>query len=84
MDEERLVRVFLTQSWIEAEIVKGRLEAEGISVHLQGVHDGPYPLGPVELFVTSGDETRARSVLEQAESGSYEIADESEADRSDR
>jgi len=26
---EPFVRVFLTQSWVEAEIVRGRLEAEG-------------------------------------------------------
>ncbi len=45
--------MFWTQSWVEGEIVKGRLEAEGI---------------PVDL------------ILEQIESGSYEVPDDREDD----
>lgn len=69
------MRVFATHSWLEGEIVKGRLEAEGISVRLEGEHEGPYPVGPAELFVPSGVEAQARRVLEQIESGSYEVRD---------
>jgi hypothetical protein len=46
------VPVFSTLSWVEAEIAKGRLEAEGITVDLRGEGgEGPYPVGPAELLV---------------------------------
>ena len=45
------MRVFASQSRLEAEIVKGRIEAEGIAVELEGDQEGPYPVGPAELFV---------------------------------
>jgi hypothetical protein len=72
---EDSVSVFLTQSWVEAEITKGRLEAEGIPVHLKGEGEGPYPTGPSELLVPSTFEAQARRILEQIESGSYELPD---------
>jgi len=62
--------VFWTQSWVEGEIVKGRLEAEGIPVDLKGVGEGPYPAGPAELFVPSRFEAQARRILEGNESAS--------------
>ncbi len=58
--------MFWTQSWVEGEIVKGRLEADGIPVDLKGVGEGPYPTGPAELFVPSRFE--ARRILEASES----------------
>lgn len=70
------MRVFASHSWLEAEIVKGRLEAEGIAVRLEGEHEGPYPVGPAELFVPSSVEAQARRVLAQIESGSYEAKNE--------
>lgn len=72
--------VFWTQSWVEGEIVKGRLEAEGIPVDLKGPAEGPYPTGPAELFVPSSFEAQARRILEQIESGSYEVPDGREDD----
>ena len=70
------MRVFASHSWLEAEIVKGRLEAEGIAVRLEGEHEGPYPVGPAGLFVPSSVEAQARRVLAQIESGSYEAKNE--------
>ena len=70
------VSVFMTQSWVEGEITKGRLEEEGIPVDLKGVSEGPYPVGPAELFVPSTFAERARSIIEQVRSGAYEIPDE--------
>lgn len=61
------VSVFWTQSWVEGEIAKGRLEAEGIPVDLKEGAQGPYPTGPAELFVPSRYEARARRILEQIE-----------------
>jgi hypothetical protein len=75
---EDFVSVFLTQSWVEAEITRGRLEAEGIPVSLKGERESPYPTGPAELFVPSSLETQARHILEQIESGSYEVPDDHE------
>ena len=62
--------MFWTQSWVEGEIVKGRLETEGIPVDLKGVGEGPYPTGPAELFVPSRFEAQARRILEESESAS--------------
>lgn len=74
------VSVFSTSSWVEGEIVKGRLEAEGIPVDLKGPADAPYPVGPAELFVPSRYEAQARGILEQIESGSAEVPDGREDD----
>ena len=68
-----LVSVLLTQSWVEAELTKGRLEAEGIPVHVKGDRDGPYPTGPSELFVPTALEAQARRIIEEIASGAYEI-----------
>ena len=62
--------MFWTQSWVEGEIVKGRLEADGIPVDLKGVGEGPYPTGPAELFVPSRFEAQARRILEESEGAS--------------
>jgi len=70
------VSVFSTQSWVDAEITKGRLEAEGIPVELKGVSEGPYPVGPAELFVPSTSVEQARRIIEQIRSGAYEIPDD--------
>ena len=66
---ENFVPVFSTSSWVEGEIAKGRLEAEGIPVDLKGPADAPYPVGPAELFVPSRFEAQARGILRQVESG---------------
>jgi hypothetical protein len=77
---EDFVSVFWTQSWVEGELVKGRLEAEGIPVDLKGGGEGPYPTGPTELFVPSSFETQARGILEQIESGSHDVPERREDD----
>ena len=67
------VPVFSTLSWVEAEIVQGRLEAEGITVDLRGEGgEGSYPVGPAELLVPSGSERQAQRILEQIQRGSDE------------
>jgi hypothetical protein len=62
MDE--LVRVFAVGSAIEGELIKGRLEVEGIPVLLKGEGEGPYRMGPAEIFVPVSFEVQARLVLE--------------------
>ena len=73
---EDLVRVFASHSWLQGEIVKGRLEAEGVPVEIRGEHEGPYPVGPAELFVPASFESQARQILEQIESGTFQVDDE--------
>ena len=72
--------MLLTQSWVEAEITKGRLEAEGIPVHVEGVAEGPYPTGPSELFVPSSFESQARRVIDDVRNGAYELDEAAESD----
>jgi hypothetical protein len=59
-----LVRVLWTSSTVEGQLVKGRLEADGIPVLLKGEGEGPYRLGPAQVFVPSKFEPQARLVLE--------------------
>ena len=73
MDE--LVRVYATPSAIEGELVKGRLEAEGIPVLLKGEGEGPYRMGPAEVYVPSSFEPQARLVLESIDDAVDELTD---------
>lgn len=61
-----LVRVLSTASLPEGEIVKARLEDEGIPVLVKGEGGGPYRIGPVDLFVPAAFEAQARLVLSQS------------------
>jgi hypothetical protein len=62
---EEFVSVLATSSALEAEIVQGRLESEGIPVLLKGEGiDAPYPTGPVYVFVPASFEARARQLLD--------------------
>lgn len=61
-----LVRVLSTASVPEGEIVKARLEDEGIPVLIKGEGAGPYRMGPVHLFVPAEFEVQARLVLSQS------------------
>ena len=61
-----LVRVLSTASLPEGEIVKARLEDEGIPVLVKGEGGGPYRMGPVHVFVPAEFEVQARLVLSQS------------------
>jgi hypothetical protein len=78
---EPFVRVLLAQTSVEAEIVRGRLEAEGIPVELKGDQDAPYPVGPAELWVPSSFEAQARTVLAEIDSGAFEVRSEDDSER---
>jgi hypothetical protein len=64
-----LVRVLSTASLPEGEIVKARLEDEGIPVLVKGEGGGPYRMGPVHVFVPAALEVQARLVLSQSFEG---------------
>jgi hypothetical protein len=59
-----LVKVLSASSIMEGEIVKARLEGEGIPVLLKGGGSDPYGLGVAYVFVPTEFEAQARLVLE--------------------
>ena len=63
MDE--LVRVHVGSSIMGGEIVKARLEADGVPALLRGEGTGPYRLGPVEVWVPADMALHARIVLDE-------------------
>jgi hypothetical protein len=56
--------------------MRGRLEAEDIPVLVKGEGEGPYRMGPLYLWVSAQDATRARVIVEAVESGDFALADE--------
>jgi hypothetical protein len=64
----KLVTVFGTRNPLEAQIVRGALEAAGIDCHVVGDHQaGHTGIFEIQLVVRAEDEPRARTLL--AESG---------------
>ena len=59
-----LVKVLSTSTILEGEIVKARLEGEGIPVLLKGGGSDPYGMGVAYVFVPTEFEAQARLVLE--------------------
>jgi hypothetical protein len=78
--DENLTRVFATTDQFAGELMRGRLESEGIQVLLKGEIEGPYPSGPVYLWVAAGDEARARAVIDAVESGAFAVDEEMAGD----
>ena len=70
-----LVLVFSTTSIPEGLLVKGLLESEGIPVQVKGESEGPYRMGPVDVWVPAAFEVQARLILEEAASGNAEPTD---------
>ena len=69
-----LVRLRSVPSTFEGEIVRSRLEAEGIPVLLKGGSSGdPYPAGPVHVFVPAEFEVQARLVLSDMPGATEEV-----------
>jgi Putative prokaryotic signal transducing protein len=66
-----LVKVLSASSIMEGEIVKARLEGEGIPVLLKGGGSDPYGMGVAYVFVPSEFEAQARLVLEDVSDETY-------------
>ena len=66
-----LVRVWATGDPFEGELMRGRLESEGIHVLMKGDGEGPYRVGPVYLFVPTDQEVQARAVIDAVASGAF-------------
>ena len=76
--DDRLARVFASPDPVAGEMMRGRLEAEGITAMVKGDGDGPYRAGPVYLWVPAEDEAAARAVVEAVSSGAYALDDDFE------
>jgi hypothetical protein len=64
VDGLHMVPIATTRSGFEARVLAARLGAEGIVWQLRGGNpDSVYPLGAVEVLVTTDDVDRAREVL---------------------
>jgi len=63
------VLLFSTGSIPEGLLVRGLLESEGIPVQLKGESEGPYRMGPVDLWVPAAFEVQARMILEEVTAG---------------
>ena len=60
----RFVLAFSVATVPEGLLARGVLQAEGIPVLTKGEAEGPYRMGPVELWVPEGLEVQARLLLE--------------------
>jgi hypothetical protein len=60
----RLVQVLTTPTVTEGLLARGILQSEGIPVLTKGEGEGPYRMGPVQLWVPEELEVQARLVLE--------------------
>jgi hypothetical protein len=63
MADVRMVRLLTTLDQFEARVLVARLGAEGILWELRGGHDGPYPMGPVHVYVEADDLPRAQDLV---------------------
>ena len=64
----RMVLVFSSRSIPEGHLVKGLLQADGIPVEVRGESEGPYRMGPIDLWVPKAFEVQARLLIEEAAS----------------
>jgi hypothetical protein len=63
MADVHMVRLLTTLDQFEARVLVARLGAEGILWELRGGHDGPYPMGPVHVYVEADDLARAEDLV---------------------
>jgi Putative prokaryotic signal transducing protein len=70
---DELVRVYASPDPFDAELMRGRLESEGIPTMVKGEGGGPYRFGPVYVWVRGEDELTARTVLDAVRSGAFAL-----------
>lgn len=64
---ENRTMVFSTTQQHEAQIIKDRLEAEGISALILNQQDSMYKVfGQIEVYVQTEDEEKAKAIIEQS------------------
>ena len=73
-----LVQVFASGDTVAGEMMRGRLEAEGITAMLKGEGEGPYRAGPVYVWVPAEHEAAAREIVDAVSSGAYALDEDFE------
>ena len=58
-----MVHLVTVKTGFEAKLIAARLGADGIVSELRGGVDGPYPIGPVYIYVGATDADLARELL---------------------
>lgn len=83
MDTEELVEVYTTTQELEAEVIRGRLVAEGIGAVVSGASQAGFTgVLEVKVYVKACDEQRARDIIEEGEEQKleddedYELSDD--------
>jgi hypothetical protein len=74
-----LERIWSGGDAIEGQLLRARLEADGIPSILKGEGEGPYRAGVVYLFVATDDAARARAVLDALEAGAFALEEDDAA-----
>lgn len=69
-----LVQVYASGDSFNGELMKGRLESEGIPALLKGEGEGPYRVGPAYVWVRAEDEAAARAVVDAVGSGAFALS----------
>lgn len=69
-DAERLIRVFVASTATEGHLARGLLESNGIPVLIKGETEGPYRVGPIQLWIPEAFEVQARLLLAETRSPS--------------
>ena len=63
MADFRMVRLVTVSGPFEAKLLAARLGAEGMIWELRGGVDGPYPIGPVDVYVEADRLADARELI---------------------
>lgn len=82
--DDSLVEVYASTDSFDGQLMKGRLETEGISVMLKGEPEGPYRMGPVYLMVPATEQARARAIVDAVRSGAFAVSEDEASSIEDR
>ncbi len=80
----RLVQVLTTPTVPEGLLARGILQSEGIPVLTKGEGEGPYRMGPVQLWVPEEFEVQARLILEASNPADEDVRAVGDGDQADR
>ncbi|MBA3728509.1 MAG: DUF2007 domain-containing protein [Actinobacteria bacterium] len=60
--------MFVASTATEGHLARGLLEANGIPVLIKGETEGPYRVGPIQLWIPEAFEVQARLLLAETRS----------------
>src|SRR5262249_45546861 len=78
MPTGRMVRVTTVDDPIEARIIAARLGSEGLLWELRGGVSGPYPMGPVHVYVEEQELEVANEIINLSADPQLDDADEAD------